>query len=223
MTTIVVVFGNMSHGKDTLANMLRDHLKEMGAEAGRIAYATAVKRMVKAFVGCDDRHLWGTQQEKSDPVYYGRSARHYCQWLGTEIGRDQIHRDIWVHRMVQMALEMPEDYVVVSDGRFWNELRETGNTLGEKGRVIRVLVYRPDLPEPEGKMPTAFWRAVSRVAGWIGVKVPVIHRSESEVLEMRRRTVAGERLFDHVVVNDGDLGLLDARARQVAEKVMMTA
>jgi hypothetical protein len=108
---------------------------------------------------------------KEQPRYFGRSARHWWQWLGTEVGREQVHRDLWPLSFCDRVKKTPFESFVVSDGRFENELRVPKRELEPTGRrVLSVLVYRPGLADPGD-----------------------LHPSEAEVKAMRERALSGPR------------------------------
>ena len=213
---IVVVFGNAGHGKDTVADMLAFELQD----AQRIAFADPIKHAAMHFLGIPKEVAYGSFKDKQTHMSYGKPARHWLQWLGTEIGRDRINRNIWVHRAGDRALRAEEKFTVVSDGRFYNEHAVLDDYTAHKAVVFNVLVTRKGAPEPKGKPRTLFWRVVSSLASWIGINVGLVHGSEYEVWEMRQRVKAGEPLFDCVFENDGTLGELEQKVRAFAVKLL---
>jgi hypothetical protein len=62
------------------------------------------------------------------------TARHVLQTLGTELGRDLLDPSLWLHIAAKRAHQSKAPAVVVSDGRFRNEL-EWGD---ENGRTVMI-------------------------------------------------------------------------------------
>lgn len=194
--TFVVIFGNSANGKDTFADLLAPLLP---GEAFRTSFAAPLKEAALNLLGIPLEVSYGEASVKESAFYYGKTARHWLQWLGTEVGREQIHRDVWVHRLADHSLERRHAYpfVVVSDGRFENERVGLRDYLGNRGRVFNVLIHRPSMPIPGADA----------------------HKSEAEVADLRRRALADEPLFDAVVANSGSKLDLSLEAARLAEKI----
>lgn len=173
---ICVLFaGNAGHGKDTGANMLADVCREKGLSTLRLAFADPIKELAVHLLGIPKEVSYGTQQDKLDYEVYGKSARHWLQWIGTEMGREQIHKDIWVHRFADRALSSGAKVVIGSDCRFRNEMDLMRTLLEGKMALIIVKITNPR------------------------VSVNLEHQSESEVYNIP------ESDFDHVIRNTSTL------------------
>lgn len=167
---IVVFCGTMGVGKDCAANMIAEI-----TDGARMAYADPLKEAVASLIGIPKTILYGTQADKEGYIAYGKSARHWLQWVGTEVGRNQIDTNIWVHRFADRALASERRIVICSDGRFKNEVEGLREHLVGKARVHAVRIKNP------------------RVA------VNLEHRSESEIYNLP------DVFFDHIINNDGTL------------------
>ena len=185
--TVVVLAGTAGVGKDTAGNMLVDLVGGV-----RMAYADPLKDAVEALVGIPKSILYGTRDVKESYVAYGRTARHWLQWLGTEVGRQQIHNDLWVHRFADRVMNSPEWLVVCSDGRFKNEIETLRERLAGKAQVYSVRISNPR------------------------VTVDLTHQSEREIYELP------DTYFDRVLVNDGSWPLLWERVAALAHSFGMT-
>mgnify|MGYP001577550385 CR=1 FL=1 len=237
MQAVIVVFGGSGHGKDALSDMVSEELQELMTPGMRgdppsvlrCAFADPLKTVAMHLVGMPREVAYGNQQIKLSWTAYRRSAREILQVIGTEIGRVMFDRDIWVDGLARVVLSQPPrvSFAIVSDGRFWNE-RELGARLAGIP-VRRVLVWRPSAPDLG--LPPTFGNKVKarlgglpvvrQILGLFGVKpTKLMHQSESEVWEMRRRAQRGEKLFDDLVVNDGTLEDLRAKAKTIAKAVM---
>ena len=105
--TIVNVAGKAKHGKDTFADYLADKLYEdYGKKVQKIAFADAVKEKAREI---------GWDGEKD------QNGRALLQFVGTEWGRQQIDKDIWIMK-AEKKIHDNTDVVVFTDTRFLNEI-----------------------------------------------------------------------------------------------------
>ena len=184
MKTVVVLAGCAGAGKDTVGNMLVDLL---GSErAVRMAYADPLKEAVHALVGVPREILYGTKDVKESHYTYGKTARHWLQWLGTEVGRQHVHPDLWVHRFADRVLATPHEVIFCSDGRFKNEIVTLREHLVGKAEVYSARVLNPRVP------------------------VDLTHQSESEIYQLPND------FFDVVIENDGSLDELRQKVAALA-------
>ena len=125
MGRLIAFTGAAGAGKSTAA----DALVEEGWV--RVKFADPLKNMMRAFYkscGLEDSayieaRIEGAMKEEPDPFLKGRTPRHAMQTLGTEWGRDCVHRNLWVEAWSQKVMNMfdRELDVVVDDCRFENE------------------------------------------------------------------------------------------------------
>lgn len=226
MRAVIIVFGGSGHGKDTLADMVAD---ELGRDRVlRCAFADPLKSIAMQLFGMPREVAYGSQEAKLSWKKYGFSARQILQMVGTEGGRDLYSHYLWVDGLAELIKSQPMDmkFAVVSDGRFYTE-RELGDRIPDVQTRL-VLVWRPSAPNLG--LPPTFWNrirarltnlpGVRHLLNGLGIKTPkLMHQSESEVWSMRQRAMRGERLFHDVVVNDGTLEDLRAKAREIATSV----
>ena len=191
LSRICVVFaGNSGAGKDTAADMFAAICQKRGISNLRTAFADPIKEIVSHLLGIPKEVTYGSQQDKLDFQVYGKTARHWIQWVGTQVGRDQIHEDLWVHRTAQLALESSARVVIVSDGRFMNEFQGMRTNLREKMKVFVIKVVNPRVP------------------------VNLEHQSESEIYFIP------EDQFDQVFYNTKGLGDLECFVECFANSVL---
>jgi len=129
---------SMQSGKSVVANTL-----VADCDYHLVKFADPLKSMVREFLSMTgapkpliEEMLEGSMKEKPIPGL-GVSTRHLMQTLGTEWGRDQVHRDLWVN-LTRHTIEQHGvlgHNVVIDDMRFPNEL-EMVTELG--GHVVRV-------------------------------------------------------------------------------------
>lgn len=150
---IIGITGLIGSGKDTIAAHL---VEKHGYE--RYSWATPLKDMTAILFGWDRDMLEGTtpeqreQREKVDPWWDKKmdkyelvSPRWALQFIGTEVMRDTLHKDIWV--LAGMKRIANKQNVVIPDTRFPNEIK----AIKEMGGVIWN-VQRGPLPEWYSKL-----------------------------------------------------------------------
>ena len=114
----------------------------------RIRFADTIKKMLRTLLvesGCTEEEAVastdGYLKETKSRHLNWQTPRHALQTLGTEWGRDCIHRNIWADLTGRTAVRLLAEgkSVVIDDTRFPNEV----DTLTELGGVI-VKVVRPE-------------------------------------------------------------------------------
>lgn len=204
----VLFAGNAGHGKDTAADMLADVLRQREVTVKRMAFADPIKEIAVHLLGIPKTTSYGTQQDKQDYQVYDKSARHWLQWVGTEMARDQVHKDIWVHRFAERAFKSDAQVVIGSDCRFRNEMSVMRTLLeGGKGSVAaRMLLGSGGHTELLG------CHLSLSIVKIVNPRIPVNleHQSESEVYHIP----ADE--FDLVIQNTESLSELKAHIIKLA-------
>lgn len=109
---VIGIAGPARCGKDTVADLL------LARHPGwrKASFADPIKEMLKAGLGLSDDQLWGEDKDWVD-MRYGLSPRYMLQTLGTEWGRNLVHRDLWVLAMEQHI----GNGLIIPDVRFPNE------------------------------------------------------------------------------------------------------
>jgi hypothetical protein len=186
--TVVLFCGNAGMGKDTASDILATMTGGV-----KMAYADPLKDAVSAMLGIPKAILYGTQEQKETYKVYDKSARHWLQFVGTELGRNQIHPDLWVHRLVDRVVASNAWFIFCSDCRFKNEIdtfkeRLLLESVAGAVKVVAVRIINP------------------RVA------VNLAHRSESEIYNLPVEA------FDVVLMNDGSLDDLRTKLRSFAKQ-----
>jgi hypothetical protein len=92
----------------------------------------------------DLKHFHPVRKWLTNPkyVYQGVTVRSLLQTLGTECGRNNIHPDIWINLAINRAygLLRTENLVVITDGRFRNEIL---NVRKNGGKVVKIVTNKP--------------------------------------------------------------------------------
>lgn len=128
---LIGLIGQARVGKDTVAAHL---YRRYGV--GQTAFAYPMKRMLEA--AFPEVNFYAGDREA--PIdWLGKSPRQLMQTLGTEWGRNCIHRDLWTllaEREVIKARERHYD-LVLSDVRFHNEADMILRHGGELWHIVR--------------------------------------------------------------------------------------
>jgi len=128
---IIGLCGAAGSGKNTTADVLTGVFG-----VAQVSFAGPIYQAVAAITGLPVEHLQDRAVKEQPIAWLGRSPRELLQTLGTEWGRDLIHREIWVRRAMQEAKQHPN--VVITDVRFNNEaqaIREVGGFVWEIRRL----------------------------------------------------------------------------------------
>lgn len=205
---VFVLFGNAGAGKDTVGKMISDYYRgvlDIGDGKSIVhdsktnnavitCFAAALKTAAWHLVGIPEAVSYGTQEDKAKTFYYGKSARHWLQWIGTEVGRNGIHPDVWVERTASFIRQQRHpEAVIVTDGRFENELKLP--LLLANHDVYNIIISRE------------------------GLEVDLSHPSERSPYDLLMRHRSGERLFHFHIGNDGTLVTLRESVRGILERL----
>jgi hypothetical protein len=183
---VIGMIGKAGSGKDTVA----DHLVRKYVFR-KIALADPLKKAVQIIFDVDDEIAYDrVRREEPLAKWPGWSFRKLLQFVGTEMFREMVDQDIWVKNCASRAVR--QDFTVVSDVRFHNEVGGLREAIGQEHRVFFIKVERPTVGD--GGAP-------SGIAN---------HASETAIDEL---------YYDYRIINDGTLDELYAKADQVVEMI----
>ncbi len=146
------VCGNKYHGKDTIADYLRDTYGYI-----KIAFADTLKEVCRIVFGLNDDQLYGDKKETKIDYWYGLTPRQILQFVGTELFRDNMSKlhegfgkNIWL-LCVKNKIKSGCMYVI-PDVRFDNEIEFIKEMKGISIKVIRTNMTSTDTHASEASI-----------------------------------------------------------------------
>ena len=82
---------------------------------------------------------------KENTFYFGKSVRHWLQFFGTEVFRDQVDPDIWLFALLSAVAGYDERVFIVTDVRFQNEVDVFRDS--PEFDTLHIRVHRPSLED----------------------------------------------------------------------------
>lgn len=141
MTGIIIcLHGSAGSGKTYTAKHLVD--KHGFIE---LSFAGALKDITAILTGWDRQKLNGNGEDRKwrdkfqDPEFYDMTPRQVLQQLGTDVMRDHFKKDIWLTVLKRQLNQLSGRNIVISDGRFINEMEMIKN-LG--GVIVDIENYK---------------------------------------------------------------------------------
>ncbi len=126
--------------------IFKDYSVDQCSEYNIIRYADKVKDIVCILLNCSRNDL-ENETFKSTPALFGYTPRELLQLVGTDFGRNMIHRNIWIKLTLDDYTEN-NDWII-PDVRFKNEIDEIKRRSGVIIRVIRPSLKFEDKHESE--------------------------------------------------------------------------
>ena len=118
-TKILAFAGKSGVGKDTAAWFLVKMFE--GKKVGpMLSFAQPLKMACSYMLGYPTSLPFSSQAMKNVPGFGGRTPKEVAQFMGTEVARNMLHPDIWVHLMHQ-EISYLHRTVIITDLRFQNE------------------------------------------------------------------------------------------------------
>lgn len=199
---IIGIVGNIGSGKDTVANYLITKY-----QFKQDSFAANVKVALSVIFGWDIKMLEGTTpesrawREQVDEWWANRlgiphlTPRWVMTYWGTDLARNMFHNDIWIASL-EKRLNY-DDNIVISDGRFINEIDSI-----RKHNGIIIKVMRGGDPEWASYAKDIFSDTAPKTVkndAFAHLSQLNIHRSEWEQYGIN---------YDYIIHNDGSLDQL---------------
>lgn len=134
---LIGIAGRMGHGKDTVAEIIRELTPSMNWEIKK--FAGGVKKTASILTGFPESRF-------EDPIFkqlhlsgWGMTVRELLQRIGTDAIRNNIHPDAWVKSL--FAVMSTRSNWLITDVRFPNEAQ----AIKDRGGIV-IRVKRPFVP-----------------------------------------------------------------------------
>lgn len=211
MKKIIALTGQAGAGKDTLAKLIIEHASLTGCKSDRwvkVSFASHLKDVVSLLFNMNRDMLEGVtpedraKREQPDEFWSAKmgkpfTPRHALQYVGTDLLRNQLHKNIWVD-CLEKKIDSTNANIIVTDVRFKNEI----NMLRNKGAMfVRMefekkpyywdVVYKNNLFESltsdeERKLKEINETVHPSETDWIGIDNPsyvFTHRNNIDLLK----------------------------------------
>jgi hypothetical protein len=213
---VVIITGKKGSGKDTFGRLVCKACGKLGnyEVIDQLFFAEPLKTMVQSMFGLSRDACFGDIEAKESNFAYGKSARHWLQWFGTEVFREQVHPDFWVHHMLRRIINPGRSITsgyVITDCRFPNEWVLLSNVLEGRQRAFAYGAVPPGCDLKEGQSFKCFLVKVTRPG--------FEDRGDMHVSETSVDLL--DKFEPMVIVNDGGLEDLEAKARAFVKEKML--
>lgn len=208
MRKIIALTGQAGAGKDTIADIILKNSHSYKTGWARMSFADHLKGVVAKLFFMDRIMLEGItpedrkKREEPDPFWSEKmgkpfTPRHALQFVGTELLRNQLHKNIWVD-CLEKKIDQTTCNICITDVRFRNEI----DMLRRKGATfVRIefankpyywdTVYKNNLceqldPDEQRKLKEINECIHLSERDWIGIDNPeyiFTHRDTKEQLE----------------------------------------
>lgn len=192
MGRIIALIGFIGSGKGTVAKILtKQHgfIQESMAKPVKDVAAVAFGWERELLEGATaDSRVWRESKDDwwSQKLSFDVTPRKILQLIGTELFRDKIHQDFWIH-CLENRIDRNKNYVI-SDVRFTNEIETLRNMGATICRVVRgpdPEYYETALNNPE-LMPKIYSSVHPSEWNWIGTKFDSVISNNSNLDELER-------------------------------------
>lgn len=191
MVRLIGLRGRAGAGKDTVADYLVDNY---GFK--KLSFATALKRIVVIITGWSWDFVNGSTSEyraaRETLVHpsYNMTCRQLLQYVGTDLFRNQLHKDIWITCLTQEIKAIWKDNanqaIVISDVRFDNEA-EIIQTLA--GQIIKI-----NRPQSENGLGLETKNHISEADFFVSDEIVLLNDKSIQDLQAKIDHLLKERL-----------------------------
>ena len=210
MVFLVGIVGFIGAGKNTVSSVFKRHGFREESLASPLkdacAHIFAWPRALLDGVTEKSRH-WREKPDTFWSLALGTpvTPRKMLQWLGTDVFRNSLHRDIWLMSLLR-RIRSQAGSVVITDVRFPNEI----DAIKRLGGVVVRVKRGPDPPWFETAAKAA--RGSSTAAAFMQKNVNT-HSSEWQW---------SGSVADYIINNDGNIEELKTQTRMVIYDIMKT-
>jgi hypothetical protein len=141
---VIGMIGKAGSGKDTVADYVTSKYG-----FNKLAFADPLKKAVQIIFDIDDEHMFDRAlREETLENWAPWSTRKLLQFVGTDLMRDQIDKNIWVKNAVSRVKRLSR--AIISDVRFPNEVDDVKAMLEGHAQMVFIRVTRPDHEDAQG-------------------------------------------------------------------------
>lgn len=182
---VITVSGQARFGKDVVSDYIAYKINYK-----RIAFASNVKKIFCETFDVDMEFIEKWKVISEPPPGFDMPVRQALQFIGD--GFRKIKSDIWI----DLIFRKNPTKVIVSDGRYINELKRTHDNNG-----INILLWRPGF---ENNDPNQSESQIKSIIDW-----HISKNVEGDVRQINRdRSPEGCGYIDYFIINNGTLDTL---------------
>jgi deoxyadenosine/deoxycytidine kinase len=153
---VVLVSGYKGSGKDSFSAAVNRKIHDAGFWAQTAPLSMPLKEMVSQMLSIPYEICFGDIHAKEGNSAYGKTVRHWLQWFGTEVFREGVHPDYWVHQLLRRIVSedkgthspYPPAWIV-PDWRFPNELQLLRAVLVDRGQEVDGMIPMDAYPRKD--------------------------------------------------------------------------
>ena len=195
MKKIILVSAHARHGKDTIAELMRNSLESKGERVLICHYADLLKYICKTFFNWD-----GVKDDK---------GRTILQHVGTDVIRER-QPDFWVDFIIKILDLFSDewDYIIIPDTRFPNEIEEMKFHYRKPTSIADK--YMEQLQGFKCEMVDTI--RINRPNFDSGLSIDQLNHPSECALDNYE--------FDHYITNDGTIEELEIKIKKLVDKLM---
>lgn len=224
MKRIIALTGQAGAGKDTLAKLISENVPLTGDESDKwvkMSFASHLKDVVSLLFHMDRQMLEGitpedrAKREQPDEFWSEKmgkpfTPRYALQYVGTDLLRNQLHKNIWVD-CLERKIDQSPNSVLVTDVRFKNEIQMLKN---KKAMFVRMefekkpyywdVVYKNNIYEELTIEEKRKLNEISQTVhisetDWIGIDNPKYVFTHRDSIELLREDLLNSDLWKWVI------------------------
>lgn len=224
MKKIIALTGQAGAGKDTLAKLIIEYAPLTGHVSDRwvkMSFASHLKDVVALLFYMDRDMLEGVtpedraKREQPDEFWSTKmckpfTPRHALQYIGTDLLRNQLHKNIWVD-CLEKKIDSTNTNVIVTDVRFKNEINMLRNKNAmfvrmefEKKPYYWDITYKNNIFEPLTDQEKTKLKEINETVHpseteWIGVDNPKHIFTHKNNIDLLRDDLLSSELWKWII------------------------
>jgi len=227
MKKIIALTGQAGSGKDTLAKIIMEHAPLTGHESDcwvKMSFASHLKDVVSLLFNMDRDMLEGVtvedraKREQPDEFWSKKmgkpfTPRYALQFVGTDLLRNQLHKNIWVD-CLERKIDECDKNIIITDVRFKNEismLRDKGAMFVrmefEKKPYYWDIIYKTNTfqqltSEEQRRLDEIYKNVHPSERDWIAVDNPQYRFIHRETVDLLKEDVLASEFWKDFIIGD---------------------